>query len=612
MFVINHVTGVDCTVLMNFFFQQERGTTQVLLSQDTVFLDELQDVITGKRRICEGEILLDGNRLDRADCCFIDRTIQVYRQQSIAENIFPDKSFFEIRRKKTQESLLELMRETGLELDIRKRTSQLSVNDSLFVEMLRFYERNPSLLLVRDISNYISAETHLAFVSVLNKMNERGTTILYLTNRIETAVRIRADLSVIRNCAVEKTYKAVDVAANPSSIFLDSFGDSVEKSIEKKEEQFLLSLHKLNHHSQSAKVEKDIKNMLLTFSQYAKYEMSASSGVIYLISQEEQRIIEKVDSSAEMVPCAPTLRQDIVLQMAGQNTISYLTDEVREFSALFTEDASIPMTMICLGMEFDSGFSLLLQMNYDCRYIYTKKDSAMLQWIAQEVGVYLENAVLMGNSILLRESHHRIKNNLQIIVSLLEMEKIVFPNAMQKADMSQRLDAVFDGTINRIKCIASIHDLLAVKNGISSCEIGKISKTVCDFYNTLAHIEIEAERVLVPYSKAVSVALVINELVCNSVKHNAVHRGERFEITIAIRRLREEHGIQILCKDNGIGFPGEMSKTEGTGIGQMIVESVIVLEFEGTIERYNDGGANIKIVIPEKAMLPIEKREIPT
>mgnify|MGYP000706568889 CR=1 FL=1 len=526
MFGIYHVTGSGCTVLKNFSFQQEKGTTQVLLCRDTVFLDELQDVITGKRRIREGVILLDGNRLKRADCCFIDRTIQVYRQQSIAENIFPDKSFFEIRKKKTQESLLELMKETGLKLDIGKRTSQLSVNDSLFVEMLRFYDRNPSLLLVRDISNYISVEAHLAFVRLLNKMNERGTTILYLTNRIETAVRIRGDLSVIRNCAVEKTYKAVEVAANPSSILLDSFGDAAEKSTEEKEEQFLISLHKLNYHSQSVKVEKDIKNMLSAFSQYAKYDLSASSSVIYLISRDEQRIIETVGSSGEKEPYVPMLRQDIVLQMVSQNTILYLTDEVREFSTLFTEDAAIPVTMICLGVEFDSGFSLLIQMNYDCRYIYAKKDSAMLQWIAQEIGIYLENSVLMGNSILLRESHHRIKNNLQIIVSLLEMEKIVFPNAMRGNDMRQRMDAVFDGTINRIKCIASIHDLLAVKNGISSCEIGKISKTVCDFYNTLAHIEIRAERILVPYSKAVSVALVINELVCNSVKHNAADRGK--------------------------------------------------------------------------------------
>ena len=54
----------------------------------------------------------------------------------------------------------------------------------------------------------------------------------------------------------------------------------------------------------------------------------------------------------------------------------------------------------------------MLQINYTGSYRCTPRDGMILKWIAQEMGIGIENAQLMGNAVLLRESHHRIKNNL--------------------------------------------------------------------------------------------------------------------------------------------------------------------------------------------------------
>lgn len=601
------VTGAGCSVLKNFTFQQEKGTTHILLSQDTVFLDELQDVITGKKHVRTGKVVLNGGKLNKKNSCFITRAVQIYKRQSITENILLDQSFFESRKKKTRQSLEMMMKATGLELDLDRKTDELSINDSLIVEMLRCYYRNPEFLLVREVSNCISVETHMSFIQLMKKMNERGTTILYLTNRVEEAVRIRGALSVVRGGEIQKTYKAVEVVTDPSGIYFDSFEESEKKIAETNENQFLLSLHKLNNRGMSRKMEKDIRHMLLTFAQYAQYELTASSCVIYLNDQKEGKIIDRVSSSQQMTGTA-VLCDEMVMKMVGQNTILFLTNEIEDFSTLFTGNEEIPYTMICFGIEFESGFSILIQLNYDSYYIYSKRDSMMMQWIAQEIGVYLENSVLMGNSILLRESHHRIKNNLHVIVSLLEMEKITLPDTMEGENIREKVCSVFDSAIDRIKCIAGIHDLLALKRETSSCEIGEISKKVCEFYDVFSKITITADHILVPYSKAVSVALVINEIVCNSIKHNLEDKG--LEIAITIQRLKEQHAFQIVCADNGAGFPTELSEKKRMGIGQMLIESVVILEFGGSIERYNDHGAVIKVVLPDKSMLPVEKREI--
>lgn len=496
-----------------------------------------------------------------------------------------------------------------MKLDLNKKVFQLSKNDKLVVEMLRCYYLNPEFLLIGEIGNYISVETHMAFVQLMKKMNEKGMTILYLTNQLEEAVRVQGDLSIVKRGEIQKTYKALEVVTNPGGIYFDSIGDSETEMIEENETQFLLSLHKLNRRKKNVKMGKDVKHMLLAFAQYIQHELKASSCVIYLNDKKERKNIDIV-CSVEYSDRKPSiLSNDMVIKMVEQNTILYLTDEIKDFSTLFTCGEIIPSTMICFGVEFENGCYILLQLNYDSYYIYTKRDSMMLQWTAQEIGVYLENSILMGNSMLLRESHHRIKNNLHVIISLLEMEKAVIPDALKEGDIIQKVNAVFDSAISRIKCIAGIHDLLALKSQASSCEIEEISKKVCEFYYTFSEITIKADQILVPYSKAVSVALVINEIVCNSIKHN-IKADKKIKISIMIHRLREQRTIQIVCADNGSGFPKEMTDRAYSGIGQMLIESIVILEFEGTIERYNEEGATIKIILPEKAMLPVEKRDI--
>lgn len=93
-------------------------------------------------------------------------------------------------------------------------------------------------------------------------------------------------------------------------------------------------------------------------------------------------------------------------------------------------------------------------------------------------GISIENAQLMGNAVLLRESHHRIKNNLQVVVNLLELEKELLPANVGDPAARTGMEQPFDGMIQRIKCIAGVHDLLTMRKFGSTCEIGEIAGTV--------------------------------------------------------------------------------------------------------------------------------------
>ena len=196
------------------------------------------------------------------------------------------------------------------------------------------------------------------------------------------------------------------------------------------------------------------------------------------------------------------------------------------------------------------------------------------------------------------------------MVNLLELEKELLPANVGDSAARTGIEQSFDGAIQRIKCIASVHDLLTMRKFGSICEIGEIAGTVCEFYQNCAQTTLEAEPVRVPYAKAVSVALVINELVSNSIKHNQ-RLGRPLAVSIRVTQDDAAGQIVILYRDNGRGFPAQHPGAEAhSGAGSWILSSVVVYEFRGTMKQRNDGGAVVELRIPKKALLPLEKRRV--
>lgn len=172
------------------------------------------------------------------------------------------------------------------------------------------------------------------------------------------------------------------------------------------------------------------------------------------------------------------------------------------------------------------------------------------------------------------------------------------------------MEQSFDGAIQCIKCIAGVHDLLTMHKFGSTCEIGEIAGTVCEFYQNCAQTTLEAEPVRVPYAKAVSVALVINELVSNSIKHNQ-RLGRPLAVSI---RVTQDDAARADCDPlprQRARLPSAAPGAEAhSGAGSRILSSVVVYEFRSTMKQRNDGGAVVELRIPKKALLPLEKRRV--
>jgi PAS domain S-box-containing protein len=207
----------------------------------------------------------------------------------------------------------------------------------------------------------------------------------------------------------------------------------------------------------------------------------------------------------------------------------------------------------------------------------------------------LEDA-LREKTVLLNEVHHRVKNNLQVITSLLNLQ------ADYAAD--PRLRAILAESCSRVKAMALTHQLLYERKDFSRLHLGdyleRLVQSIRSSYRGAGdrvglRLELPAADVQLDLERAIPCGLLINELVTNSFKH-AFPGERRGEIVIEIMEDANNR-ICISVADNGVGLPAESELAQPTSLGLQLVE-LFVEQLHGTTSIGRDGGSRFSISFP--------------
>jgi two-component system, sensor histidine kinase PdtaS len=165
-------------------------------------------------------------------------------------------------------------------------------------------------------------------------------------------------------------------------------------------------------------------------------------------------------------------------------------------------------------------------------------------------------------TILVKEIHHRVKNNLQIISSLLRLQSGEIEN--------EELKAHFEEATNRISVMATIHQRLYDGNELSKIQLTTyIENLATDIHRVFSsgkeiHFEIQSDIPSIGLKSIVPFGLIINELISNSLKYAFAER-ESGTVSIRIAYLPSKNGIQLQYEDNGI-WQGDPANVNGFGI----------------------------------------------
>jgi two-component sensor histidine kinase len=201
---------------------------------------------------------------------------------------------------------------------------------------------------------------------------------------------------------------------------------------------------------------------------------------------------------------------------------------------------------------------------------------------------------LREKEMMLKEIHHRVKNNLQIICSLLNWQSryIQDPCTLEMFRESQ----------NRVKLMALIHERLYRAKDLARINFREYVQSLTDqlfrSYRNQGQeiaIQIDMEDIPLAVDKAIPCAMILNELVSNSFKHG-VPPGSRGVISISFKSL-EEGRLILGVRDDGIGLPPNFNSHSADSLGWELVNA-LTNQIGGSIEMDDAMGTEIRIILP--------------
>ncbi|AIZ42539.1 MULTISPECIES: sensor histidine kinase [Cellulophaga] len=187
---------------------------------------------------------------------------------------------------------------------------------------------------------------------------------------------------------------------------------------------------------------------------------------------------------------------------------------------------------------------------------------------------HIIEASLVEKDSLLKEIHHRVKNNLQMVSSLLSLQT---KNTKSKA----AIEALEEGK-SRVKAMALIHQKLYQNDDLSVIEmqgyIESLVNSIQSVYKKGGHkinINIDAEAVELDIDRAIPFGLILNELVSNSFKYGFPEDDGNGKIYIHLRKTTEEGGGYFEYSDNGVGMPSDMEERAGESMGIRLMNRLV-------------------------------------
>jgi PAS domain S-box-containing protein len=230
----------------------------------------------------------------------------------------------------------------------------------------------------------------------------------------------------------------------------------------------------------------------------------------------------------------------------------------------------------------------------------------MMIFVSNQVAMAIERrrgeesikGALQEKEVLLREIHHRVKNNLQVISSLLSLQ----------ADHVEdpQIVAAFRETQARVRSMSLIHEELYQASNLArvnfSDYLRRLTGYLANAYGVGGRVRIhmDVRDVLLGVDTAIPLGLIVNELVSNALKH-AFPDGRHGEIALWLTRIEDEadqHWYELVVQDNGKGFPDNVDYRNTDSLGLQLVQ-VLSRQLRGHVELSVNGGTRFSLHFPE-------------
>jgi len=201
---------------------------------------------------------------------------------------------------------------------------------------------------------------------------------------------------------------------------------------------------------------------------------------------------------------------------------------------------------------------------------------------------------LRAKMAMVQEIHHRVKNNLQAIASLLRLQA--------RRASSQEVEQALGDTVNRILSVAVVHEFLSYKSAsvidlheVAQRIVSQMTQSVMDPQKQI-RFELHGTPIYLSSQQVTACALVLNELLLNAVEHGYEQRDVG---VVSIHLTDDGEWVAIEVGDDGAGLPDHFDVEEDGGLGLRIVRSLVQGDLKGRFEIRGEEGVKAVVVFPK-------------
>lgn len=512
---------------------------------------------------------------------------------SVIENVFVfETSLYNQNKFLLKSQFRNLLREYNLPITVNAMPQDLNHEQNLLLSLLRVYIHQPSVVFIPEgLDCFIDYHYANTFEKLINNIKANGTSIVFLTSQYELAMLYSDRVSILRNVQIISTSITSAIKRYPYD-FMNLFmgWERIGNQIGNPDIDFISVAPDMKD---IAFFNTNLKNTLqLVCSDILDITHSCACQILLT---DKNFKIHKTSTSVEHHTVHSISEELAVQLLRHKSMLPFVLNQ--SDAGILSGDVPFSGCFVCVPIKTSHGTSTLILIEYEHLISLDDRMKELLMNFAKEISISIEMSILIERSSLVQESHHRIKNSLQTIVSLVTLEKEKLIQEGFDDEVS-----ILTAIISRIKTIAAVHDLLSHQTaGNNLIDLASILNRISESYKNVAVLSFHLGNIIIPYNKAISISLVINELLTNSVKHSRTESGK---LMIAVECYLRGTLVYISVTDNGVGFPKDYETSAHSGIGYSIIQN-IVESLSGKIIYSYDNGAKAEITFPQETVYVI-------
>ena len=516
----------------------------------------------------------------------VTRNVDLFPEYSALENFsMSERAFLPYNGRQLATACEAFKKRFGIRFSFHTPLKQLSVSERILVAVVRACLSDFDVLICDNLLSLLTIGDRVIFTSIVQYLLREKRSLLYLTTKWEFAVQIASRITVFSERSVLGQMETADVIRNPQQlVYLISGKTLVEQ------------------YSKSTRTT-EFLNMLYTGAEYLSENYELQGALLFVIENAAHLLgcvscsislsdPESGDIHRFSMPgvSTPALTEQFLRSACKtESNMVYVSSDDLTFASHFESAPENIHALAAVPIVFRGKVCGFFAAFFDKPVIYDEAQYLCLKSFAKETAIIAETSRLMGSSVLLQESNHRIKNNLQMIISLISIQQIHI-----RSTPDVRIDDVLDSIILRVQNIASVHELLTSRRGISHNEVN-LNQLISNVLQVYAYrtisIQLSCSELFVPLTKATAISMVINELVMNAIKYAFPEPHSENRIRIDCRLSDDSLCMEI--EDNGCGLPAGVDFETSTSIGFSIIQTIVRNDLHGKISIRNTGSGTL-------------------